>query len=515
MLLLHRQRLTNRPLLDTLTELTEATHQYHRAQEAHYQDGKYRDCHRAFKTSNYEDHKNINPDRVDGTCRWVLDHTQFKDWRDRPRTDLLWISADPGCGKSVLAKSLIDHDLKTSSLSLGQSLCYFFFKDNATQNDLGTALCAILHQLFVQQPSMIRHALPAWERDGDHIKNEVDQLWRILEDVAADPETKLLTCVIDALDECRDSDRPRLIAKLCDIYKNASGNTRDRGSFKFLVTSRAYHTIQEGFQAVSGNMSRIRLRGEDENDQIHQEIDQVISQLVAKMGDDLSLATRIKQRIEQTLRNMEHRTYLWLHLTIGEIRTRLRDSFRPEEVPVSALPASVEEAYDQILRRITDEQRDTVKKIFSIILGARRALTVAEMALALGVTSEAPFIKSLSDVAINETHLERNIQQWCGLFTFINHSRIYPIHQTAKEFLLRTGDSGTINGSSWKHCLHQVETERIMSRICVSLLLAPDLEECFLTLEEQSQDSFENEMDLADETACQMTQLQDRGSVRT
>jgi hypothetical protein len=55
----------------------------------------------------------------------------------------LWISADLGYGKSVLAKSLIDEVFKASDPSV--SVVYFFFKDNDEQNNLAAALCAILH----------------------------------------------------------------------------------------------------------------------------------------------------------------------------------------------------------------------------------------------------------------------------------------------------------------------------------------------------------------------------------
>jgi ankyrin repeat protein len=65
--------------------------------------------------------------------------------------------------------------------------------------------------------------------------------------------------------------------------------------------------------------------------------------------------------------------------------------------------------------------------------------------------------------------LEKNIRHWCGLFVFVNHSRIYLIHQTAKEFL--TCDSGsTAPLSGWKHCLNPQEIENDMTRICVDFL---------------------------------------------
>jgi len=142
-------------------------------QEFRYASDKQRICHQIFKTSMYEQFKNINPDRVPGTCAWVLNHPQYIRWQHSPKDDLLWISADPGCGKSVLAKSLIDNELQATNT---HSICYFFFKDNNDQNSLATALCALLHQLFGRRPPLLRHAIAIWEKNGEKMQDEVDEL---------------------------------------------------------------------------------------------------------------------------------------------------------------------------------------------------------------------------------------------------------------------------------------------------------------------------------------------------
>lgn len=117
-----------------------------------------RSCLQAFKTSTYEQYKDINPHRVEGTCEWVLQSSEYRLWRENSGHDLLWVSANPGCGKSVLAKSLVDEVFPASVPTV--SIYYFFFKDNEEQNSLATALCAILHQLFSLQPHLLQHALP-------------------------------------------------------------------------------------------------------------------------------------------------------------------------------------------------------------------------------------------------------------------------------------------------------------------------------------------------------------------
>lgn len=63
-----------------------------------------------FNTSDYNRQMQLNPSRVPGTCEWFCNHSTFKKWLG---TDdgLLLVSAAPGCGKSTLARHLIEEVL--------------------------------------------------------------------------------------------------------------------------------------------------------------------------------------------------------------------------------------------------------------------------------------------------------------------------------------------------------------------------------------------------------------------
>lgn len=100
----------------------------------------------------------------------------------------------------MLAKSQVDHQLKSAG---SHAVCRFFFKDNDEQNSLDTALSAILYQLFSCKPTLLRHAEDPWTKNGKMITSHVHQLWHILMEVASDQDKGEITCVLDALDECR------------------------------------------------------------------------------------------------------------------------------------------------------------------------------------------------------------------------------------------------------------------------------------------------------------------------
>ncbi|KAI9038129.1 Ankyrin repeat protein [Aspergillus affinis] len=62
-------------------------------------------------TCPYKDRKDINNKRVPGTCEWFTSHPQFTRWNESVNSELLWVSAEPGCGKSVLTRYLADEYL--------------------------------------------------------------------------------------------------------------------------------------------------------------------------------------------------------------------------------------------------------------------------------------------------------------------------------------------------------------------------------------------------------------------
>jgi hypothetical protein len=154
---------------------------------------------KSTEDATYEWYKNRVEERVEGTCKWFLQHANFQEWVKQDSGPLL-VSADPGCGKSVLAKYLVDHVLPESA-----TVCYYFFKDQ-DQNTVRQALCALLHQLFSQKPALIQHAMKQYEKDGKEVVNSTTSLWTILGDALQDSQAGPVVIVLDALDECAESE---------------------------------------------------------------------------------------------------------------------------------------------------------------------------------------------------------------------------------------------------------------------------------------------------------------------
>ncbi|KAK1656927.1 hypothetical protein BDP55DRAFT_54343 [Colletotrichum godetiae] len=459
-------------LRNLVSSISKAISTQTQKQEIKYENEKQRKCHLILKTSTYEKFMEINPDRVKGTCNWVLEHPRYINWQQSRQDDLLWISADPGCGKSVLAKFLIKEEIQQSN---EHTTCYFFFKDNDDQNTLATALCALLHQLFGRQPLLIRQAMAAFEKNGKKLQTEVDELWRIFIAAATDDKAVSVTCVLDALDECCLEDRRKVIRLLTNFYNRQTTSTR-KFQLKFLVTSRPYQDIESEFRDIPEPRT-IRLAGEESNADISEEINLVIRHEVATAGRKLDMSPEAQTALEQRLLAVPHRTYLWLHLVIDEVyqsSKRRKKAFIKE---LDTLPATVEEAYEKILGRLRPSQQQEARILLHIVVGARRPLTLSEMDVAFQLATDSSDAQRHEDLDLNRNHIKSQIRELCGLFVFINDDRIYLIHQTAKEFLITQVISDYSIENSWKHSLYRPDSETIMTQICVQYLLFGDIQQ--------------------------------------
>lgn len=418
-----------------------------------------------FKTSEYEQHKNINPKRVPETCLWFLEHPTFQRWKASSCNDLLWLSADPGCGKSVLSRALIDEKLVGEE---SDNICYFFFKDNEEQDNAVVTLCSLLHQIFCWRDDLLhRHATRAVKRCGEALTKDLGELWRTFESVASDPTIGEVVCILDALDECRESDRNRLIQYLEDFYTRSVNVATQTHRVKFLVTSRPYGEIERKFGRLTRNIPTIRLAGEDESEKISREIEIVIKSKSKEIAETCNLTERVQSCLEARLGDTPNRTYLWLHLTWKEVESQITKNGRTEKrllATINTLPNSVEDAYERILAKCDAGE---ARKTLQIIVAARRPLTLEELDLAMEIEPEST---SYDDLDCQGSDRRDSIRENCGLLVSVVDSRVYLIHQTAREFLIRK--SSTVTGPyQWKESIDLRECNRILSTKCVTYLL--------------------------------------------
>ncbi|PYH46395.1 uncharacterized protein BP01DRAFT_414904 [Aspergillus saccharolyticus JOP 1030-1] len=420
-------------------------------------------CHQLFRLTSdsesdatYEWYKNRIEEKVDNTCIWFLRHKKFQEWLQAESAPLL-VSADPGCGKSVLARYLVDIYLPRSA-----TICYFFFKDKV-QNKVRQALCALLHQLFSQKPSLIKYAMQEYRKDGTALVNSTESLWKVLRNAIGDLESGTIIIVLDALDECSESDLPDLVRNVEDQFRGG------QGKLKYLLTCRPYESIVSRFSNLLHTFPNIRIPGEEESEIISYEVNHVIAHKINQLSQKKNLSSEVREKLDEELRKTPHRTYLWVYLVFNYLEEEdFKKTAKGAESALKKLPRSVNAAYEQILNKSKDYL--IVRKVLSIILAASRPLTLLEMNIAVNVDET---LHSVDDLDLeSEGDFKSRLRTLCGLFITIYQGRIHFLHQTAREFLLAdlVSSSTTPLEQGWYHSIAITQAHEVLATVCVRYL---------------------------------------------
>jgi hypothetical protein len=420
-------------------------------------------------TSDYEADRRRNPERESGTCEWIPQHQQYQVWEKEPTSAIIWLSGDPGCGKSVAASFLIDH---IRTLSPATNTVYFFFKDDSErQSGASSALCAILHQIFScqEQQALIAHAIPEYSNRGQNLVHQFDALWSIFTNVLADPSCKNTCLILDAMDECREDQRDHLINNLTK-YCHPENTRAPSSHLKVIMTSRPLASVQRSFKGFQV----IRLKAEDSVDAIDEDVKAVIDARVDRFANNLNITgdERLEKLRASLLRKADH-TFIWVSLVLDILERSDDCSFEELHDIIEQPNPSVNALYDKILGRVKNV--DKARKLLCIVVGAAEPLTLTQVNIAWATRVGERFTpQELENRMLPNP--ERGIKEACGLFVRVIADRVVLVHQTAREFLLRqdNGDKESPNTprkSIWRASISIADSSQLLAGICLTHLL--------------------------------------------
>lgn len=442
-------------------------------------------------TAPYKTGKSEVAEKIDGTCEWFFNDPSFESWRDVNSSGLFWLSADPGCGKSVLSRALIDEGhLQTTTTTLNatsgttaatesttSTVCYFFFKDDDKLRVSSThALCSILHQLFANDNTrkLIEHGLDSQKRSGDSFTQNLEDLWELLLKCTEHASGNIV-CVLDALDECGEKSRKELLGKLKKLY--ARDNVRQKAKLKFFITSRPYIDLESSFKQFERYTTYLHLDGMDKGDEISQDINLVIEQRLKDLQQDRKFSHEGMQKIAERFKSMGTRTYLWLRLTMEIIEGDPIEFARVSDILhfLSTIGPDVADAYEKILNKVKASEKTATmtEKLLQILLAATRPLDLIEADYALTLAMKDDGYRSLAELKeelLWPNDFEKSAKHLCGLLIQVHDSKISFIHLTAREFLLNSPQSGM----KWKGRFSDESTlHSVLAKCCIDQLVLP------------------------------------------
>ncbi|CAI7663781.1 unnamed protein product [Penicillium pancosmium] len=168
----------------------------------------------------------IHKARVAGTGDWIHREGVFQSWINK-ETPVMFLSGNPGAGKSFLVESMISYLLEHFCTGIRRdplvSIGYFFFRgDNPQTRSFHQALRDLAFQLSRSDPEYQKYLTTIEEYEQI---STLESAWRLLfvEYFLKKPDIKRTTYILlDGVDETLDEERTAFIDLARDLYDNQS-----------------------------------------------------------------------------------------------------------------------------------------------------------------------------------------------------------------------------------------------------------------------------------------------------
>ncbi|KAF4884464.1 Vegetative incompatibility protein HET-E-1 [Colletotrichum fructicola] len=405
-------------LLPKMLQNIEVAIQHHtKRQEEMQQSEEFKKCLADLRVTDPRDDKKRIQETKGGLLTdsyvWVLQNSDFCQWRDNQDQRLLWVKGDPGKGKTMLLCGIIDE--LEATRGQGQPLSYFFCQ--ATDERLNTAtavLRGLIFMLLDQDPSLVSY-MKKYEKAGKALFQDVNA-WQAMSEIFAnmlhDSKLRGVCLLVDALDECLMG---------CDQLLDLITKTSQSTSVKWLVSSRNWLRIEERLRTAAQRLS-LELNAKS----VSTAVDSYITLKISKLSELKGYSPNTASEARQYLSSNAAGTFLWVALICQELETTSEwDALEK----IKSFPPGLNALYGRMMEQIDREgERDTglCRQILALVVTTYRPLSLAEFTI---------LIKEHHPLASNPKFL-RYIISICGSFLTIRQDTIYFVHQSAKDFLM-------------------------------------------------------------------------------
>ncbi|KAI2484784.1 multiple ankyrin repeats single kh domain protein [Pyrenophora tritici-repentis] len=314
------------------------------------------------------------------TGLWLLENAKFTDWKKRAASRL-WLYGIPGCGKTILSSTIIEHLLQHCHNDTSMVTAYFYFDFNDTQKQDPELMLRSLLCQFLQRSVVIPKGVDALfsSCENGQRKPLLHALLDVVRQVAQ--EFAHVYVILDALDECSQR------SELMDILETAA--RWQLNNLHLLMTSRKERDIERSLEGYVEEENVVCLQ----SDIVDQDIQRYVQQ---RLHNDKGLAkwskdAAVRQEIEAALMGGARGMFQWAVCqldTLGKCcnRAMLRKS-------LATLPRTLDHTYDRILSAISEEYSEYAMRILQWLTFSARPLSVEEIAevVAINVARDPAF----------------------------------------------------------------------------------------------------------------------------
>ncbi|KAJ5930832.1 hypothetical protein N7466_006325 [Penicillium verhagenii] len=384
--------------------------------------------------------------RVHSTAEWLIHQPAFIEWRDSPRSTIMWCSGTMGMGKTVLMSNVVSHlhSFCRQTNSVAHFFCMAENKESlSARNIIGSIARQLLDSLI--QTSSHDHLLS--------IQSEVQSL-------DTDETVEFLLSklkinhsyyiILDGLDECEQAQIRGIAKALEAIFQSKTLKLKiicagrpdlDRDLFKAI---RPEFRIVIDEEKLSIDMDRF----------ITATLDECLQEELLVIQDPNIVLT-----IADALRKGARGMFLWAGLCIKDLCEKNSD----QEIldALHHLPRDLADLFDSKIRRIQHERNSQQTMDLLRYCGVvKRPLTIEECREALSVSLEDKYL----DTRKLPNDMNRVVRGCFGL-TFIDDEEytIHYIHQSVKDHLF--------NGENERNPRFDVESiNKQLGALCMTYL---------------------------------------------
>jgi WD40 domain-containing protein/NACHT domain-containing protein/heterokaryon incompatibility protein (HET) len=380
---------------------------------------KLEKCVRDLRLTDPRDDKrrieNTKGGLLEGSYHWVLENSDFQQWRSVQQSRLLWIKGDPGKGKTMLLCGIINELGKFIAKS--DLLSYFFCQATDSRINSATAvLRGLMYLLIEQQPSLISHIRKKYDH-ADKTLFEDANAWialsEIFTNILQDPSLNSTYLIVDALDECIVE-----LPKLLDfIVQTSSVSPR----IKWIVSSRNWPSIEKELDIAT---QKVRLCLELNEESVSAAIMTYIQSKVDWLAKRNRYSSNTREAVQSYLLLNAKGTFLWVALVCQELSNI--SGWRAQQ-KLTSFPPELGGLYRRMMDQIREsEDAELCKHILAVASVVKRPLTLDEL---------ESFVE-MPDGVYGEYEALSEIIGLCGSFLTLREHTISFVHQSAKDFLV-------------------------------------------------------------------------------
>lgn len=301
-------------------------------------------------------------DRHNGTCNWLFETNEFKEWAaDNSTKHTFWLSGKHGAGKSFLCSSAIEQITKTNkSKSRPHGMVFrfltkdFYVTRNQILRHLASRLLWCLFEL-VPKPKALPDSMRRFVQINTNDSAELENLIRV-----AVSELPMTYIFIDGLDEAEyadDNSRPAP-ARGDDVQAVIEFLIRDIAksspAFKLWLSSQPLPEIR-GYVCKSdwaGGIQELSLQTK------HTQTD-ILSYLGSAIGEPTADNNLGRIFVKAALASEVEGSFLWANTMLKDLQSQVDDDSELLKLAGEGLPTEMNKVYTKMINRLQSQHKWT------------------------------------------------------------------------------------------------------------------------------------------------------------